>query len=105
MLTIWAALTLVAYTVASEKMPWLLVNITLPLILLAGKYLGRMIDRVNWRQALYQGRVLLLLFPALIVAGAVYLIYVYINPEGGFLPSIGLCCFARRCWRSPQRGW
>ena len=85
-LTIWAALTLVAYTIASEKMPWLLVNITLPLILLAGKYLGRMIDRVNWRQALYQGRVLLLLFPALIVAGAVYLIYVYINPEGGFSP-------------------
>ena len=28
------------HTLASEKMPWLLVNITLPFILLAGKYLG-----------------------------------------------------------------
>ena len=33
-LTLWAALTFLAYTIASEKMPWLLVNITLPLIFL-----------------------------------------------------------------------
>ena len=36
-LAFWAGLSLLAYTLASEKMPWLLVNITLPFILLAGR--------------------------------------------------------------------
>jgi predicted membrane-bound mannosyltransferase len=44
-LAFWAGLTLLAYILASEKMPWLLVNITLPFILLSGKYLA------NWWNA------------------------------------------------------
>jgi len=36
----WALITFGLYTFASEKMPWLLVNITLPLIVLAGKFFG-----------------------------------------------------------------
>ena len=35
-LAAWVAATLVMYTVATEKMPWLLVNITVPLALAAG---------------------------------------------------------------------
>jgi len=37
----WAGVNLLGYTVASEKMPWLLVNITLPFILLSGMFLDR----------------------------------------------------------------
>ena len=34
-LAVWSGLTLLVYTIASEKMPWLLVTITLPFILLS----------------------------------------------------------------------
>ena len=49
-LVFWAISTLALYTIASEKMPWLLVNITLPAIILAGKFLGEIVGRVEWRR-------------------------------------------------------
>lgn len=45
----WAGMTLLLFTIASEKMPWLLVNIALPLIVLAGKFLGDMASGIDWR--------------------------------------------------------
>ena len=45
----WCAMTLLLFTIASEKMPWLLVNITLPLIILAGKFLGDLVSEIDWR--------------------------------------------------------
>ncbi|MDA1189421.1 MAG: TIGR03663 family protein [Chloroflexi bacterium] len=44
----WAVVTFVLYMIASEKMPWLLVNITLPLIILGAKFLGDMLKRFSW---------------------------------------------------------
>jgi len=54
-LAFWAAGTFVAYTMAGEKMPWLTVNITLPLILLAGKALGDAVTGVEWRRPIMNG--------------------------------------------------
>ena len=54
-LVFWAATTFVLYTIASEKMPWLLVNVTLPLIVLSGRFLGEVIERIQWR-SLIRGR-------------------------------------------------
>ena len=48
----WCGMTLVLYTIASEKMPWLLVNITLPLIVLAGKFMGEFVSGIEWRRLL-----------------------------------------------------
>ena len=48
-LLFWAVATFGAYTVASEKMPWLLVNVTLPLIVVSGKFLGEVVEAINWR--------------------------------------------------------
>ena len=48
-LVFWAGITLVLYTIASEKMPWLLVNVALPLIVLAGKFLGDVLKGMQWR--------------------------------------------------------
>jgi predicted membrane-bound mannosyltransferase len=76
-LAAWSGLTLLAYTLASEKMPWLLVNVTLPFILLAGKYLGALVERVRWRRVLRQGQALLLVLPPLAAAASVYFLYVY----------------------------
>ncbi len=39
----WCVTTFILYTVASEKMPWLLVNITVPLIVLSGHYIGNIL--------------------------------------------------------------
>ena len=47
-LAAWVIATLVLYTIAAEKMPWLLVNITVPLALVAGMFLGQMMDGIDW---------------------------------------------------------
>lgn len=50
-LIFWLLGSLLAYTWAAEKMPWLSVHITLPLILLAALTLGRLIESIPWRLA------------------------------------------------------
>ena len=58
-LLFWAVATFVLYTIASEKMPWLLVNITLPLIIISAKFMGDMVERIEWRRLVSGGGVLL----------------------------------------------
>ena len=43
----WCITTFTLYTIASEKMPWLLVNITVPLIVLSGHYLGNILTTIR----------------------------------------------------------
>ena len=45
----WTVITLFLYTIASEKMPWLLVNISLPMIVLSGKFLGDLFSKSNFQ--------------------------------------------------------
>ena len=47
----WVLTALVAYSFAGEKMPWLTVHISLPMILLSGWALDRLIAGVDWQQA------------------------------------------------------
>ena len=51
-LVYWALVTFVLFTLASEKMPWLLVHITLPFILMAGRSLGDLTETIPWRRVL-----------------------------------------------------
>lgn len=44
----WAITSLLAYTYAGEKMPWLTVHIALPMILLSGWAFGYLIETTNW---------------------------------------------------------
>ena len=65
----WCGMTLLLFTIASEKMPWLLVNITLPLIVLAGKFLGDVASGIDWRKMLsLQGLSIVAGVPVLIAA-------------------------------------
>lgn len=48
LLLFWSLSSLAAYTIAGEKMPWLTVHITLPMILLAGWGIGKVIEGVDW---------------------------------------------------------
>ncbi len=46
----WAVTSLIAYSVAGEKMPWLTVHITLPAILASAWALGRVVIGMDWGQ-------------------------------------------------------
>jgi predicted membrane-bound mannosyltransferase/DNA-binding beta-propeller fold protein YncE len=46
----WSFTSLLAYTVAGEKMPWLTVHIAWPLILCAAWFLGKLIESINWKK-------------------------------------------------------
>jgi hypothetical protein len=101
-LAFWAVLSLLAYTAASEKMPWLLVNITLPFILLAGRYLGDLRERVRWRDDFARGTVLLLVLTPLGITGGIYILrrLVGIDPNFSFLhwlAFIGLAALSVAC--------
>jgi uncharacterized protein (TIGR03663 family) len=48
LLIFWAITSLLAYSIAGEKMPWLTVHITLPMILLSGWAIGYVIDTTDW---------------------------------------------------------
>jgi 4-amino-4-deoxy-L-arabinose transferase-like glycosyltransferase len=82
-LTLWAVVTMLAYTIASEKMPWLMVNLALPLIYLSGAYLGRLMELVRWRQVLVKGYLALLVVVPLTLAAGVYLLLGYLDPDTG----------------------
>jgi len=53
-LVYWFFAALVLYSWAGEKMPWLVIQVALPLCLLAGWFLGPIVERLDWR-ALWQG--------------------------------------------------
>ena len=48
LLGFWTLTSLVAYTVAGEKMPWLTFHIALPMILLSGWAFGKIVEKVDW---------------------------------------------------------
>ena len=47
-LAYWAVVNFLALLYASEKMPWLLVHVTIPFIFLAGMLAGRLLGRMPW---------------------------------------------------------
>ena len=59
-LVFWAVSTFVLYSYISEKMPWLLINLTMPLIILSGKFLGEIISESDWRKTTSRGGWLIL---------------------------------------------
>jgi uncharacterized protein (TIGR03663 family) len=46
----WTLSSLVAYTIAGEKMPWLTYHIALPMILLAGWAFGKIVEGMDWEK-------------------------------------------------------
>jgi len=65
LLAFWSVTSMIAYSVAGEKMPWLTVHIALPMLLLSGWAIGWLIKRVEW-QRLAQPRSLLLIFSIIV---------------------------------------
>ncbi|MGJ3238281.1 MAG: flippase activity-associated protein Agl23 [Anaerolineae bacterium] len=67
-----AVLNLVGYSLAGEKMPWLATHLTMPLVFLSAWYLGRIIEKIEWRKFTERGwlvtLVMILAFVALFQA-------------------------------------
>lgn len=64
LLVFWSLTSLIAYTVAGEKMPWLTFHIALPMILSAAWYLGQLVESVDWPAFFAQrGLLVLLILP------------------------------------------
>jgi predicted membrane-bound mannosyltransferase len=70
----WAALSWLGYSIAGERMPWLTVHLALPMILLSGWLVGRLIEGTDWRQV-FRRRVwlLALVFPPFVVALSLFI--------------------------------
>jgi len=65
----WFFLTWIAYILAGEKMPWLMVHFALPMSILGGWLAGRVIETTDWRLARDRGALWLsLLLPLLFSA-------------------------------------
>ncbi len=84
LLAFWTVTSMIAYTVAGEKMPWLTVHIALPMLLLAGWSIGRIIEMVDWRQfSAGHGWVALLLLP-IAVTSVAGIVLAYFSPTPPF---------------------
>ena len=83
-LAAWVIATLALYTVAAEKMPWLLVNITVPLALVAGMFLGHLMDGIAWASLTRRAAAALILGPVWL-AMAVWVAWLAVRGEVGSL--------------------
>ena len=104
-LVFWCVSTFLLYTYITEKMPWLLVNVALPLVVLAGKFLGDVVEGIQWRRVWRGGGALIVPGVLLFVAGLWLLAFA--EPEGrdGYLALGGtvaviLCLAALGYWIS-----
>jgi uncharacterized protein (TIGR03663 family) len=77
LLLFWALTSLLAYSYAGERMPWLTVHIALPLILAAGWGLGYLIDSIDWK-AIFTRRSII----------AIVLIPVFLTSLGGLFANL-----------------
>ena len=66
----WVIATWLAYTVAGEKMPWLMTHMALTMCVVGGWWFGRMLVKIDWAQV-HEKRAIWLIgvTPALILSG------------------------------------
>jgi predicted membrane-bound mannosyltransferase/DNA-binding beta-propeller fold protein YncE len=71
LLVYWSITSLVAYSFAGERMPWLTVHITMGFLLAASWGLGYLVDTTAWKQVMRtSGLLAVLLFPVLFASAA-----------------------------------
>ena len=67
LLLFWSVLSLAAYSLAGEKMPWLTVHIALPLLLAAGWGIGFLFDTTPWKDIKHNRGVLSVLVAMIVL--------------------------------------
>jgi DNA-binding beta-propeller fold protein YncE len=74
LLALWVLLSWTIYTIAGEKMPWLMTHLALPMILLGARLVGGWFDGVDWRAALARREWLAALLVPIFIAGSLAVI-------------------------------
>ncbi len=89
-LVFWCVSTFLLYTYITEKMPWLLVNLALPLIILAAKFLGDVVEGIQWRRVWRGGGAAIV--PGVILFVAALWLLAFSEPEGrdGYLGLLAM---------------
>lgn len=80
LLIFWVVTSLVAYSYAGERMPWLTVHIAWPMILLAGYAFGKWIERIQWSQLLTRNGWLVITLLALLVVASARMFAAFMDP-------------------------
>jgi uncharacterized protein (TIGR03663 family) len=63
-LSYWVLAAFIIYSWAGEKMPWLIVHLALPIILLAARFFGQVLETTDWQELRrQQGYYLVILLP------------------------------------------
>jgi DNA-binding beta-propeller fold protein YncE len=115
----WTASSLLAYTLAGEKMPWLTVHITLPMILLAGWGIGQLVEQVNWQKFRSQRGVTVTLISILLITSLAITLVAALGAHppfqgktqeqlastGAFLLSAGITFSSAGCLYLFLNGW
>ena len=70
LVALWVVASLIIYSTASEKMPWLMVNLATPLAFAAGMLIGELAQRVPWVRLERHHWIALLGIPAVFVLAA-----------------------------------
>ncbi len=82
LLLFWSLTSLVAYSLAGEKMPWLTVHITAAMILAASWGLGYLVDTTPWKDLAHRrGLLVILLLPVFIAAASGFFIALLGSPS------------------------
>ena len=68
LLLFWSASSLLAFSVAGEKMPWLTTHIAMPLILASGWGLGYLVESLDWARVRAQKGLLVFLLVVVLLA-------------------------------------
>ena len=72
----WTIAAVVIYSWAGEKMPWLVVHLAQPFIILAARFVGDVLERADWREIARHGGVVLSLLLVLVLFAAITLMTV-----------------------------
>jgi predicted membrane-bound mannosyltransferase/DNA-binding beta-propeller fold protein YncE len=80
----WIITSIIVYTFAGEKMPWLTVHIALPLILFSGWGLGQLIESINWDEIRSKRGLLLVVMILICLLSLSVVISSWIGPNRPF---------------------
>jgi uncharacterized protein (TIGR03663 family) len=84
LLVFWTVSSLIAFTFAGERMPWLTYHIALPMILLGGWGIGQLIEKIDW-QGLQQRHVFLSIISfAILLISTLGILYILLGATPPF---------------------
>jgi predicted membrane-bound mannosyltransferase/sugar lactone lactonase YvrE len=84
LLVFWSISSLIAFTFAGERMPWLTYHIALPMILLGGWGIGQLIEHIDWEGLRQRHAVLVIVLMAVLLLSVLAGIYILLGSNPPF---------------------